>query len=152
MSAIVDPDVILDDRLTEGTDGQYIEIDFVDAEGVPIDTSAIANIVGTLRSLDTQETLFEEADLFAVPARASLPGAPGRVRVTFTAADMASRVSREPPRVRSLQTRRLTLRVSHSLDQLFHCSVQFMLRNLGDVETAPVLLSPTRRSAYVRHP
>jgi len=126
-TTIIGTEVTLDDVLTEGTDGQYIEVDLTDAAGVPITTAAITGLTGTLRSLDTGEALFEDADLQAIPARASYPGTAGRVRVTLTAADVASRGSRE------LQTRRLTLSVTHSDDQQFHCSVEFRLHNLGDV-------------------
>ena len=119
--------VTLTDVFTEATDGQFIEVDLTDGAGVPIDTAAIVGIAGTLRGLDTALAFFEDADLLGAPARASYPGAPGRVRVTFTADDMAS----DGPR--ALQTRRLTLDITHSTDQLFHCSVQFTLHNLGDV-------------------
>ena len=50
----------------------------------------------------------------------------GRVRVTFTAADMAASGSRE------LQTRELTLRVTHSSGQVFHCAVVFRISNFRD--------------------
>ena len=133
MSPTVATFVTLTDVLTEGTDGQYVEVDLTDAEGVSIDTSAISGLTGTFRALDTGEALFEAADLLAAPARASYPGTPGRIRVTFTAADMESRVISGRPQ--ELQTRRLTLSVTHSEDQVFHCGVQFLLHNLGDVVT-----------------
>jgi len=137
MSSTVGTLVTLSDVLTEGVSGQYLEVDLTDAADVPIDTSAIVGITGTLRAIDTGEALFEEADLLAAPARATYPGAPGRVRVTFTSDDMASRVLSGRPQ--EFQTRRLALSVTHSEDQLFHCGVQFTLHNLGDVGMAPAL-------------
>ena len=132
MSTTLGTVVTLDaDILSEDTDGQYVEVDLTDGNGVPINTAAIDGIVGTLRSLDTQGALFDDVDLMAAPARASFPGAPGRVRVTFTAADMKSvLLSNRPQR---FQTRRLTLAITHSGDRLFHCSVLFRLYNMGDV-------------------
>jgi len=137
MSSTVGTLVTLSDVLTEGVSGQYLEVDLTDASDVPIDTSAIGGLTGTLRAVDTGELLFESADLLEAPARASYPGAPGRVRVTFTSDDMASRVISGRPQ--EFQTRRLTLSVTHSEDQVFHCGVQFLLHNMGDVGTAPAL-------------
>ena len=120
---------VLDDVLAEGTDGQYVEVDLTDGAGAAIDTGAISGITGTLRSLDTEEVLFggdTPADLLEAPARASYPEA-GVVRVTFTTADMAVKGSR------ALQTRELTLTVTHSGGQVFACAVQFRVRNLRDV-------------------
>lgn len=127
MSTTVGTVVTLDDVFTEGSDGQFVEVDLVDGAGVAISTGAIVGITGTLRSLDTEEVLFEEADLLEAPARATYPGTAGRVRVTFTAADMVSKGSRE------LQTRMLTLEVTHSTDKVFNCAVRFQLGNLRDV-------------------
>ena len=126
-STILGTVVTLNDILTEGTDGQYVEVDLTDAAGVPMDTNAISGITGTLRAVDTGTATLDDADLLAAPARASYPGTPGRIRVTFTAADLASQGSRE------LQTRRLTLSLTHSAAQQFHCGVQFLLHNVGDV-------------------
>jgi hypothetical protein len=127
MTTTVGTVVALDDILTEDTDGQYVEVDLTDAEGTPIDTASLVGLAGTLRASDTGTAVFEDADLLAAPARASYPGEPGRVRVTFTAADLESHGPR------ALQTRVLTLAITHSTDQLFHCAVQFTLQNLGDV-------------------
>lgn len=121
--------VILEDVFTEGVSDQYLEVDLVDpSSGSAISTGAITAITGVLRSLDTEVAIFGEgtpADLLAT-SRASYPGTTGRVRVTFTAADMAASGSRE------LQTRELTLRVTHSGSKVFVCAIEFRIRNLRD--------------------
>ena len=122
--------VVLEDVFTEGADGQYLELDLTDpATGDAISTGAITAITGVLRSLDTELAIFGEgtpADLLAT-SRASYPGTAGRVRVTFTAADMAASGSRD------VQTRELTLRVTHSSGKVFVCAVTFRVSNLRDV-------------------
>jgi hypothetical protein len=124
MSTTVGTTVTLPDVLTEGSDGQYVEVDLTDAAGTAISTGAIGGIVGTLRSLDTEEVIFGPASM---ASRQSYPGDPGVVRITFTAADMVSKGSRE------MQTRELTLAVTHSTDKVFNCAVRFMLSNMRDV-------------------
>lgn len=49
------------------------------------------------------------------------------MRITFTAADLAASGSRE------LQTRELTLTVTHSTNKVFNCGVVFRLLNQRDV-------------------
>jgi hypothetical protein len=124
MSTTVGTVVTLDDVFTEGSDGQYVEVDLTDAAGAAISTAAIVAIEGTLRSLDTEEVIFGPASM---ASRQSYPGDPGVVRITFTAADMVSKGSRE------MQTRELTLAVTHSTDKVFNCAVRFMLSNMRDV-------------------
>jgi hypothetical protein len=124
MSTTVGTTVTLTDVLTEGSDGQYVEVDLTDAAGTAISTGAIGGIVGTLRSLDTEEVIFGPASM---ATRQSYPGAAGRVRITFTDDDMVSKGSRE------MQTRELTLAVTHSTDKVFNCAVRFMLSNMRDV-------------------
>lgn len=124
--------IVLDDVFTEGVSDQYVEVDLVDpASGSAISTAAISAITGVLRSLDTETAIFggttPENLLPGSGSRGSYPGTAGRVRVTFTAADMAAQGSRE------LQTRELTLRVTHSGTKVFVCAVQFQVRNLRDV-------------------
>lgn len=126
MATIVGTTATLDDVLAEATDGQYIEVDLADASGALIDTATIVSLVGTLRSLDTLETVFADDDLLA-SSRASYPGAAGRVRVTFLDTDMVTFGPRE------YQRRELTLAITHSVDRRFHCAVRFYLQNLGDV-------------------
>lgn len=126
MSSTVGTVVALDDIFAEGTDGQYVEVDLTDGSGAAIDTATIVSITGTLRSRDTEAALFEDADMVA-SGRSSYPGAAGRVRITFTAADMAASGSRE------LQTRDLTLSITHSVNKVFHCGVAFGLLNQRDV-------------------
>jgi hypothetical protein len=127
MSTTVGTTVTLDDVLTEGSDGQYIEVDLTDAAGAAISTGAIVSITGTLRSLDTEEVIFGGDTPASMASRQSYPGAAGRVRITFTDADMVSKGSRQ------MQTRELTLAVTHSTDKVFHCAVRFQLQNLRDV-------------------
>jgi hypothetical protein len=127
MSTTVGTTVTLDDVLTEGSDGQYVEVDLTDAAGTAISTGAIVGITGTLRSLDTEEVIFGGDTPVSMASRASYPGDPGVVRITFTAADMVSKGSRQ------MQTRELTLIVTHSTDKVFHCAVRFQLQNLRDV-------------------
>jgi hypothetical protein len=124
MSTTVGTTVTLTDVLTEGSDGQYVEVDLTDAAGTAISTGAIGGIVGTLRSLDTEEVIFGPASM---ATRQSYPGAAGRVRITFTDDDMVSKGSRE------MQTRELTLAVTHSTDKVFNCAVRFQLVNMRDV-------------------
>lgn len=121
---------VLEDVLAESTDGQYVEVDLADGAGAAIETGAITAVTGTLRSLDTGEVLFggaTPADLLAAPARATYPGTAGRVRVTFTDADMASKGTRH------MQRRELTLTVTHSGGSVFNCAVRFQVRALADV-------------------
>jgi hypothetical protein len=125
MSSAVGTSVTLDDALTEGTDGQYVEVDLTDGSDTPIETAQIVSVRGTLRSLDTARALFEDVDLVSTD-RVSYPGAAGRLRVTFPAADLASEGSRQ------IQRRQLTLRVTYSLTKVFHCAVVFSLVNLAD--------------------
>jgi hypothetical protein len=118
---------ILEDVFTEGADGQHVEVDVVDpSNGQAINTASIVSIFGTLRSLDTGETLFANADLVNTN-RASYPGGDGVTRITFTAADMAAKGTR------ARQTRLLTLKVVHSDSKVWHGAVQFPLANLDDV-------------------
>jgi hypothetical protein len=124
MSTTVGTTVTLDDVLTEGSDGQYVEVDLTDAAGTAISTGAIVGITGTLRSLDTEEVIFGPVSM---ASRQSYPGDPGVVRITFTAADMVSKGSRE------MQMRELTLTVSHSTDKVFNCAVRFQIVNMRDV-------------------
>lgn len=131
MSTVSGGRIVLDEVFTEGVSDQYIEVDLVDpASGTAISTGAISAITGVLRSLDTEAVVFgspSAANLLAAPARASYPGTAGRVRVTFTAADMAAQGSRE------LQTRELTLQITHSGGKTFVCAIEFRVRNLRDV-------------------
>ena len=123
--------VQLSDVLAEGTDGQYVELDLVDGDGVPLNTANITAITGTLRSRDTGLVVFGGASPETLyPGRATFPGELGRVRVTFSAADLASSGARE------LQTRSLTMRVDHTSGLWLHCAVVFLLRNLSDVPEA----------------
>jgi hypothetical protein len=123
MSTTVGTVVTLDDVFTEGSDGQFVEVDLTDGAAAAISTAAIVAIEGTLRSLDTEEVIFGPVSM---ASRQSYPGTAGRVRITFTAADMVSKGSRE------LQTRMLTLEVTHSTDKVFNCAVVFGLCNLRD--------------------
>jgi hypothetical protein len=127
MSTTVGSTVTLDDVFTEGSDGQYVEVDLVDAAGEEIATGAIVGITGTLRSLDTEEVIFGGDPPISMASRQSYPGDPGVVRITFTAADMVSKGTRE------LQTRELTLAVTHSGGKVFNCAVRFQLGNMRDV-------------------
>jgi hypothetical protein len=118
---------ILDDVFTESADGQYIEVDLVNpSNDEEIVTGSIVSIHGTLRSVDTGEALFLNEDLVAT-SRSSYPGGAGVTRITFTAADMSAKGTRE------LQTRLLTLKVVHSAGKVWHGAVQFPLGNLRDV-------------------
>lgn len=121
---------ILTDIFTEGGSGQYIELDLTDpATGTAISTAAIVSLTGTLRSLDTEEAIFAVANLIT-SGRSSYPGTAGRVRITFTAADMAATGTRE------LQRRELTVKVVHSTDKVFAAAVRFRLANLRDAPVA----------------
>jgi hypothetical protein len=126
MSTTVGTMVELEDVLTERVSGQYIEIDLVDGTGAAISTSAINTLTATLRSTDTGVALFEDADLLEEPARATYPGGPGTVRITFRSADMASSGTRR------LQARRLTVSATHSDGGVFNCGVYFVLQALDD--------------------
>ena len=118
--------VTLDDVLTEGADGQYVEVDLTDpATGSAINTGSIVSITGTLTSLDTGAAVFSAANLST--GRSSYPGTAGRVRITFTPADMAAVGTRER------QRRELTLVIVHSSTKVFHCAVRFGLLNLSAV-------------------
>lgn len=118
---------VISDVLVEGTSGQYIEVDLIDGStGSAVNTGAITAIVGTLRSMDTGATIFNTVDMLAGTPRATYPGTAGRVRVTFTDADVVAAGTRE------VQRRLLTLRITHSGGNVFHCAVQFLLRNLRD--------------------
>jgi hypothetical protein len=128
MSTTVGTMVELEDVLTEHVSGQYVEIDLVDGTGTAISTSAITAITGTLRSTDTGEAIFENTNLLASPARATYPSATstGTVRITFRRADMVTSGTRR------LQSRRLTVTISHSDDATFNCGVYFVLQALDD--------------------
>jgi len=126
MSITLGTVITLPDVLTEGADAQYVDLDLVDAEGTPIAPIAVTSIVGTLRSLDTEALLFADADLVATGRASNPPGAPGRLRITFTAADMAATGPRQ------LQRRMLTVVATHSDGLLFHCGVVFSLVTLAD--------------------
>lgn len=121
---------ILSDVFTESADGQYIELDLVNpATGLAISTAAIVSLTGTLRSLDTDDVFFSAANLIA-SSRSSYPGTAGRVRITFTAADMAAIGPRD------VQRRELTVKVVHSTDKVFVAAVRFTLANLKDAPVA----------------
>ena len=127
MSSTVGTLVTLDDVLTEGADGQYVEVDLTDpATGSAINTGSIVSITGTLQSLDTGAAVFSAANLVST-GRLSYPGTAGRVRITFTPADMAAVGTRER------QRRELTLIIVHSTTKVFHCAVRFGLLNMSAV-------------------
>ena len=127
MSSTVGTLVTLDDVLTEGADGQYVEVDLTDpATATAINTGSIVSITGTLTSLDTGAAVFSAANLVST-GRSSYPGTAGRVRITFTPADMAAVGTRER------QRRELTLVIVHSSTKVFHCAVRFGLVNLSAV-------------------
>lgn len=130
-STITGNDVSLRDEFRQDTSGQYIEVDLVDPDDVPIDTAAIDSVVGTLRAIDTGVALFEDQDLLDT-LRLTYPGAPGRIRVTFTAADMAASGSR------ILQRRELALVITYSVVRAFVCTVTFpLVRLLRGVPAVP---------------
>jgi len=116
------------DVLTEGTDGQFIAVTLADpATDETIDTTAITAILATLRSLDTEEALFEDVSVFPGGESRGSYSVDDEIVVTFTATDMASKGTRE------MQRRLLTLEVTHSGGKVFNCAVEFGLRNLRDV-------------------
>lgn len=121
--------IVLEDVFTEGSTGQYIEVDLVDpSTGDAIDTGAIEAATATLRSLQTGAVLLAATSVMpGGSSRGSFPGAAGRLRVSFTAADLASSGSRE------FQLRELTLLITHSGGKVFPCVVQFPLRNSRDI-------------------
>jgi len=118
--------ITLDDVLTEGADAQYVELVVLDAAGTPINQVAVTDLHGSLRSLDTEALLFADVDLVATGRASFPPGPAGRVRVTFTAADLAATGPRQ------LQRRMLTVVATHSDGLLFHCGVVFSLVTLAD--------------------
>jgi hypothetical protein len=127
MSSTVGTLLTIDDVLTEGADDQYVEVDLVNpATDAAINTASIVSIPGTRTARDTGTALFSAANLVST-GRSSYPGTAGRVRITFTPADMAAVGTRER------QRRELTLVIVHSSTKVFHCAVRFGLVNLSAV-------------------
>lgn len=117
----------LKDHFVEGGDGQVISIPLMDADGAAIDTGAITAITATLRSTDTGAAIFTAANVFpGGSSRGSYPVA-GTLRVTFTAADMVSEGTR------TIQSRELTVVITHSGGLLLPVAVRFKMRALADV-------------------
>ena len=99
---------ILDDVLTEGTNGQFVAVTIADPiTDETIDTSAITAITATLRSLDTENAIFEDEDVFPASGSRGSYTDDNEIMITFTAEDMAASGSRE------MQQRLLTLEITH---------------------------------------
>jgi hypothetical protein len=148
MSTIAGNDREVSDVFREDTSGQRIDLDLVDPDGVPIDTLAIDSVVGSLWAPETNVAIFAGEDLLDT-LRLSFPGEPGRIRVTFTSADMVARGPRvfppgiAVPRNPGLQRRVLEVVVTYNLIRTFVCTVTFPLVRL--LRGAPVAGRVARR-------
>lgn len=118
--------VILDDTLTEATDGQYIQFTLEQPNGTPVVNAAIVSIMGSLRSTDQNTTVFTNVNL-QTTNRATFPSTDGIIRVTFKATDMISIGPNE------VQRRELSLVITHSVNKVFVCGARFNLVCLTDV-------------------
>lgn len=117
---------VLTSMYAERTDGQSVELVVTDpATDVPIPASAITQVRGTLRALDTNKTFYADA-ILATGTRVTYPAA-GRIRVLFLKADMG--ISGPAER----QPRRLTLDITYTGGRTMVCAVDFTLRNLGRI-------------------
>lgn len=115
------------DRYLEGTDGQAVVLTLVDAADVAIDGAAVTEVLCTLVSEDDGTVIFEGEDCTpgGVGSRGSL-NASDELVITLTAADLVAVGSRP------IQRRRLTTKVTHSVDALLIYDEQtFELTNMA---------------------
>ena len=117
--------VLLDDFLTEKTDGQYIDFTLTEPDGTLIDTDSIVGILGSFRSHDQNTTIFVNEDMLDTD-RVTYPEA-GKIRVTFKVTDLDGIGGLEK------QRRELTLTITHSIDKKLVIAVRFSLLCLQDI-------------------